>query len=260
LTDPGFPTGPLTSKRVENVGEVRWTTDHRHVPGVEIDDLCLSEVPDHLVLNLEADAGIAQETYVRARNGLSKSRQIRWFRQHVQRFRTESAESRGDLIFVHVVAEHRSRQVRVQAATIDRMVTHEVGRLFDSGAEVTEHLQQRCALSGNGTRDKDEASKPGGNHLGHAGERESSHRMANQCDVAQVVLQDLTRDRSGEISKRQAVQITWAAPSTWKINGIRRSIEEGTNLSPACPRETTAMNQNVCHLIRLSLSLRHGES
>lgn len=58
LTDPGFPAGPLTSKRVDDVGEVRGTTDHRHVPGIEIDDLCLSEAPDHLVLNLEANAGI----------------------------------------------------------------------------------------------------------------------------------------------------------------------------------------------------------
>jgi hypothetical protein len=146
----------------------------------------------------------------------------------------------------------------VQATIIDHMVTDEVGCLFDSGAEVTEHFQQRRALSGNGTRDKDEASKSSGYPLGHAGERKSSHRMADQCHVAQVVLQDLTRDGSGEISKRQAGQITWRTPSTWKINGICRPIEEGTNLSPACPREATAMNQNVRHLIRLPL--RNGES
>jgi hypothetical protein len=72
--DSGLPTVQLTSKRVDDVGEIRGATDHRHVPGVEIDDLYLSEVPDHLVLNLEADAGITQETYVRARNGLSQSR------------------------------------------------------------------------------------------------------------------------------------------------------------------------------------------
>src|ERR1700722_12577444 len=222
-TDPGFPNGPLTSKRVDDVGEVRRTTDHRHVPGIEIDDVCLSEVPDHLVLNLEADAGITQETYVRARNGLSQSRQIRWLREHAYRFRTESAERRGDLILVHIVAEHRSGEVRVQATTIDHLVTDEVGRLFDSGAEVTEHFQQRRALSGHGTRDKDEASKLGGHHLGHARERESRHRMAHQCHVAQVVLHDFTRDRSGEICKRQVGQVTRGAPSTWKVNGIRRS-------------------------------------
>jgi|HubBroStandDraft_4_1064222.scaffolds.fasta_scaffold20436_4 hypothetical protein len=257
-TDPSFPNGPLTSKRVDDVGEVRRTTDHCHVPGVEIDDLCLSEVPDHLVLNLEAKAGITQEAYVRARNGLSQSRQIRWFREHAHRFGTESAQRRGDLILVHVVAEHRSRQIWVQAITIDRMVTDEVGCFFDGGAEVTEHIQQCRALSRNGARDKDEASKPSGYQLGHAGERESSHRVADQCDAAQVVLQDLIRDRSGEIGKRQAGQVTWGAPSTWKINGICRPVQEGTNLSPACPREATAMNQNVCHLIRLSL--RNGGS
>jgi hypothetical protein len=76
----GSRQAPLTSKSVDDVGEVRGTTDHRHVPRIEIDDLCLSEVPDHLVLNLEANAGITQETYVRARNGLSQSRQIRCFR------------------------------------------------------------------------------------------------------------------------------------------------------------------------------------
>jgi hypothetical protein len=146
----------------------------------------------------------------------------------------------------------------VQATTIDHIVTDEVGCIFDSGAEVTEHFQQRRALSGKGTRDKDEASKPSGYHLGHARERESSHRMADQCHVAQVVLQDFTRDGSGEISKRQAGQVTWGAPSTWKINGICRPVEEGTKFSPACPREATAMNQNVRHLFRLSL--RNGES
>jgi hypothetical protein len=144
------------------------------------------------------------------------------------------------------------------ATTIDHIVTDELGRLFGSGAEVTEHFQQRRALSGNGTRDKDEASKPSGYHLGHARERESSHRMADQCHVAQVVIEDLTRDGSGEISKRQAGQVTWGAPSTWKINGICRPIEKGTNLIPACPREAAAMNQNVRHLFRLSL--RNGES
>src|SRR5450631_3375407 len=119
-------------------------TDHCHMSGIKVDHLDVTEVLDHLVLSIQAQAGIEGQPDVGARNGLSQPGEIGRLGEDGNGFRYLPGKCRRGLSTVHVITEHRRCQVWMKnTPSINEFVSPTLGDCSSAWAKAAEDLAYR---------------------------------------------------------------------------------------------------------------------
>ena len=79
-----------------------------------------------------------------------------------------------------------------------------------------------------------------------------ANRVADERDVAQILLHDVVGHRVDEIRDRHRSQVLGMTAAPWKVDRQDRSREQRHHLVPARSCKAAPMNQNKCHVGRLS--------